>query len=68
MITATRRWLNGLEKENWVNDKIHQNMVFTIEPGVYIPGLGGVRIEDMVLVKSDGAELLTKMPRDLEII
>ena len=39
--------------------------VFTVEPGVYIPGLGGVRIEDDVLIKSDGVELLTKSSRNL---
>jgi Xaa-Pro aminopeptidase len=37
----------------------------TIEPGVYLPGLGGVRIEDLVLVGASGAEPLTHRPRDL---
>lgn len=45
--------------------ELEENMVFTIEPGVYIPGFGGVRIEDDVLIKKDGVELLTKSSREL---
>ncbi len=44
--------------------ELKENMVFTVEPGVYIPGFGGVRIEDDILVKKDGFELLTKSSRD----
>jgi Xaa-Pro aminopeptidase len=42
-----------------------ENMVFTIEPGVYINGFGGVRIEDMMIVTKNGARSLTKSPREL---
>ncbi len=47
---------------------IQEGMVFTVEPGVYIPGWGGARIEDMILVTPQGAELLTYLPRELTII
>lgn len=43
-------------------------MVITIEPGVYLPGQWGIRIEDTVLVRDDGCEVLTKMPKDLIIL
>ena len=42
-------------------------MVLTIEPGVYVPGVGGVRIEDDILVTDDGCEILTDAPRGLTI-
>ena len=43
-------------------------MVFTIEPGVYLPGFGGVRIEDMVVAENKGRSVLTSIPKGFEII
>lgn len=44
---------------------IQEGMVFTVEPGIYIPDWGGVRIEDMVRVTSKGTEVLTHLPGEL---
>ncbi len=48
--------------------KLQPGMVVTIEPGVYIPGKGGVRIEDMVLVTKTGCEVLTPTPKELLVL
>jgi Xaa-Pro aminopeptidase len=47
------------------DEAIVPGMVFTIEPGAYLPGWGGVRIEDDVLVTPDGVEVLTNVPTSL---
>lgn len=44
-------------------DTVQPGMVFTIEPGIYIPGWGGYRIEDMVLVTGNGCEVMTSLSR-----
>ncbi|MBO8159228.1 MAG: aminopeptidase P family protein [Thermosyntropha sp.] len=47
---------------------LQENMVVTVEPGVYVPGTGGVRIEDTVIVKQDGCEIITRADKELRII
>jgi Xaa-Pro dipeptidase len=47
---------------------LEEGMVFTVEPGIYEPGYGGVRIEDNVVVTKDGVDILTSAPKELHII
>ncbi len=47
---------------------LKENMVLTVEPGIYLPNKFGIRIEDMVAVKENGVENLTKSPKELIII
>ena len=51
------------------NEKVLKpGMIFSIEPGIYLPGRFGVRIEDLVLVTETGAEVLNKYPKELTVV
>jgi len=47
---------------------LENGMTYTVEPGIYLPGKGGVRIEDNIVVTEQGCESLSDMPRDLKIL
>jgi len=47
---------------------LEEGNVFSIEPGIYLPGLGGVRIEDLVVLRKDGVEVLTSYPKELGLV
>ena len=61
----------GLEGHEWPfidkgsDDIIAENMVLSVEPGLYVPGLAGFRHSDTVVVRANGVERLTFYPRDL---
>jgi Xaa-Pro aminopeptidase len=46
-------------------EKLEPGMIVTVEPGIYVPGKGGIRIEDMMVVTAGGAEVLTPVTKDL---
>ncbi|WP_369902300.1 Xaa-Pro dipeptidase [Bacillus manliponensis] len=50
------------------NAPLREGMVFTIEPGIYVPNVGGVRIEDDIYVTENGVEILTKFPKKLQFV
>ncbi len=61
--------IHTLPRVSHMSDEIlHENNVITIEPGIYIPGWGGVRIEDDVIIKSNGGEILNKTSKELMIL
>ncbi|MFC0473259.1 Xaa-Pro peptidase family protein [Halalkalibacter kiskunsagensis] len=58
--------LPSLNENN--QDQLQVGMTFTIEPGIYVPKVGGVRIEDDVLITEDGYECLTHYPKELLVV
>ena len=53
----------------WLNPELESTLavgnVVTVEPGVYLPGLGGIRIEDLVIVTEEGPDVLTDFTKEL---
>jgi Xaa-Pro aminopeptidase len=43
------------------DETLEPGMIITVEPGIYLPGKGGVRLENMIQVKEDGAEVLNRL-------
>ena len=58
----------GLGLGQQVVGVLADRMPLTVEPGVYLPGRGGVRIEDTLVVRDGGPELLTTAPKDLLVL
>lgn len=50
------------------HEEVKEGMIFSIEPGIYIPGRIGVRIEDLVMVTKDGCKVLNSVTKDLLVI
>ena len=50
-----------------VGNVLAEGMVITVEPGLYYPGVGGCRVEDMVIVTADGCRNLNTAPEDLVV-
>lgn len=48
--------------------ELDEGMVFSIEPGIYLPGRFGIRLEEIVILRADGPEILSDLPRDAERI
>ncbi|WP_446899024.1 M24 family metallopeptidase [Clostridium sp. LBM24168] len=49
-------------------ERVQPEMIFSIEPGIYIPGKAGIRIEDLVMVTEDGCEVLNRYSKDIMVV
>ena len=62
----------GNHEAPWIaegsEDRLAENMVISVEPGIYLRGIGGVRHSDTVLVTNDGFEMLTRFPVELDAL
>lgn len=47
---------------------LDENMTFSIEPGIYMPGKFGLRLEEIVILRADGPEIMSELPRDLRVV
>ena len=56
---------DGIAVSETSSDALEENMVVTVEPGIYLPGVGGVRIEDDLIVRKGAPEIITPTSRDL---
>lgn len=50
------------------NDEVKEGMIFSVEPGIYLPNKFGVRIEDLVMVTKDGAEILNSVAKEITVV
>jgi Xaa-Pro aminopeptidase len=62
----------SIHEQPWVMagsaEPLREGMVHSIEPGIYLPGEFGIRLEDIVVVTSDGCERLSALPRDVHVV